>query len=359
MANEEKTEDPTSRRLEKAKEKGDVARSRELPAALGLFCTVLMFAIFIPSFARTVMTFQTKYFNIVGEFTISSVSAQTVAQDFFATAMKLLMPIFVLLVVVVMVMEWFFQGGITFQPSRIEVKWEKVFFWSNIPKELKKILVSANALFELVKTIIKVIIIFAIAYFTILSDIPEIIVLPSASLSYILKIMGKIFLKLSMYILLFLLALSIMDFMWQKYTYIKRMKMSKQDIKDEHKQMEGDPQVKGKQKRIQYQWAMQRMMAKVPEADVVITNPTHFAVALKYEFKKMQSPQLLAKGQDLIAKRLIQIAKENNVPVVENPPVARAVFASVEVEEFIPAHLFKPIAEILAYIYKLKGKRFA
>jgi len=133
--------------------------------------------------------------------------------------------------------------------------------------------------------------------------------------------------------------------------------MSKQDKKDEYKQTEGDPKVKGKQKQIQFQWAMQRMMSEVPQADVVITNPTHYAVVIKYEFKKMQSPKLLAKGKNLIAENIKEVARKNNVPIVENPPVARAVFAGVEIGQFIPEELFKPVAEILAYIYKLKGKR--
>ena len=132
--------------------------------------------------------------------------------------------------------------------------------------------------------------------------------------------------------------------------------MSKQEVKDEAKQSEGDPQIKGKIKQKQRQMAMARMMQEVPKADVIVTNPTHFAVALKYD-KSMAAPQIVAKGQDLVARRIKELAAENNVPIVENKPLARALYASVEIGEMVPAELYQAVAEVLAYVYRLKNRR--
>lgn len=356
---DEKTEQPTDRRKGKAEEKGDIARSKDLTAAVSLFLTVLMFAVFMSYFSRILVDFSKKYFSRVGEIDITMYSIYYIGKDFFSNFLLVVAPIFLLLIIVAFVMEMLQGQGFRIVTENLKIKWEKVFFLGEIPNGLKKILMSPEAMGELVKSIVKVFIIFGIAYTVIRAQLPAIMELPFTSLEHILEIMGKVFLKLSLYIILFLLVLGVVDYLWQRYRYIKKLKMSKEDIKDEFKQTEGDPKIKSRQRKIQFQWAMRRMMAEVPEADVVITNPSHYAVALQYEYKKMKSPKLLAKGKDLIAQKIKEIAKEHDIPVVENPPVARAVFASVEIGDFIPAELFKPIAEILAYIYKLKGKRLA
>ncbi len=354
---DEKTEQPTARRQQDAEKKGDIPRSKDLSATAGLFLTLMFFAIFMPYFGTVTLDFWKKYFSRMGEIHLTTSSALIIGKDFFYTFLVLVVPLFLLLIVSAFMMEVLQGGGLKIVTENLKIKWEKVFFLAEIPKGLKKVMMSLEALFELFKSIVKVIIIFTIAFITIRASIPDLLDLPHTSVSNIVETMAKLFLRLALYIVIFLLILSIVDYLWQRYQYIKKLKMSKQDIKDEHKQAEGDPQVKAQQRKIQFQWAMRRMMAEVPEADVVITNPTHYAVALKYEYEKMKSPQLIAKGKDLIAQRIKEIARENNVPVVENPPVARAVFASVELNAFIPGDLFKPVAEILAYIYKLKGRK--
>jgi flagellar biosynthetic protein FlhB len=149
-----------------------------------------------------------------------------------------------------------------------------------------------------------------------------------------------------------------MDYAYQKWQTTQDLKMSKQEVKDEMKQSEGDPQIKGKIKQKQRQMAMSRMMQEVPKADVIVTNPTHFAVALKYE-KGMVAPQIVAKGQDLVARRIKEIASENRVPIVENKPLARALYASTQVGDMVPAELYQAVAEVLAYVYRLKQRRRA
>lgn len=358
MAEKEgKTEEPTSRRLEEAHKKGDIPRSKDLGAAVSLFATLIFMVLFMPFFSTTSLAVFKKYFSQAGQTNITESSSYILGKEIFNTYLSLVIPLFLLLVVVAVVMEVIQAGSIQLLAERIQIKWEKVFFIGEIPKGLKKIMMSVEALTELVKSIVKTLIIGLIAYYSLRGQVENLMTLPFRPLGDILDMMGTIFLKLSFNIILFLLALSVVDYLWQRFQYTKKLKMSKQDIKDEYKNAEGDPQIKARQKRIQYQWAMRRMMAEVPKADVVITNPTHFAVALKYESKKMHSPMLVAKGQDLIAENIKKIARENKVPVVENPPVARALFDAVEIGDFVPDHLFKPVAEVLAYIYKLKGKK--
>lgn len=354
---QDKTEQPTERKRSKALEKGDVARSKDLTSSVSLFFSILMFAILMPNFIRITLDFQKKYFSRVAEIDITPSSVNHIARDFALVFLKLVGPVVLLVIIVVLVMEMYQGKGFHFISENVRIKWEKVMVFGEFTKGLKKILVSPQALMELAKSIVKVTAIGYIAYLIIRSEIPMVMELPKTTIANIMTVMGRLFLKLSLYITLFLFVLAVADFMWQKFQHLKRLKMTKQDVKEEFKQTEGDPLIKGRQRKLQYQQAMRRMMAEVPHADVVITNPTHYAVALKYEYKVMKSPQLVAKGKDLIAERIKALANENNVPVVENPPVARAVFASVEVNEYIPADLFRPIAEILAYIYKLKGKR--
>jgi len=354
---ESKTEEPTQRRLTDAEKKGDVPRSKDLTATASLFFSLLLFALFMPHFGRTTVAFWRKYFSQAGEITVTPLTINQYGRDFFGTYLELMIPVFLTLIIVAVMMEIVQSGAFRIVTENLKIKWEKVWIFPELPKGLKKILISAEALFELAKSLVKVAAIGFIAYYTISSQVPAILQLPATSLDNIMLVMGKVFLLLAFNITLFLLAISLLDYLWQRYRYTEKLKMSKQDVKDEFKQAEGDPKVKGKQRQIQFQWAMRRMMAEVPEADVVITNPTHYAVALKYELKKMHSPQLVAKGKDLIAEKMKEVARQNEVPVVENPPVARALFASVEIGDFIPEKLFKPVAEILAYIYKLKGRK--
>jgi flagellar biosynthetic protein FlhB len=146
------------------------------------------------------------------------------------------------------------------------------------------------------------------------------------------------------------------DYMYQRFTYMKKLRMSKQEIKDEHRQSEGDPMVKARIRGLRLQRARQRMMASVPKADVVVTNPTHFACALKYDPNTMNAPVLVAKGQDLIAFRIRELAEQHDIMIVENPPLARALFAAVEIDREVPPEHYKAVAEVISYVFRLKGK---
>jgi flagellar biosynthetic protein FlhB len=259
----------------------------------------------------------------------------------------------VVLISVIVLLSILQAGGFKIISENLKIKFDKF----NIIKGLKKLMFSINAIFELIKSIVKVIIIGFIAYYTIKDELFNIVELPNFELSVILSFMGKVFFKLAFNIIIFLLVLSVLDYIWQRYQYMKKLKMSKDEIKDEYKQVEGDPKIKGKRKQKQFEMAMSRMMSDVPKADVIITNPTHYAVALEYKYKKMASPKLIAKGKNLIAEKIKEIGKVNRIPIIENPPIARSIYSAVDINTFIPSELFKPVAEILAYIYKLKGKK--
>lgn len=215
---------------------------------------------------------------------------------------------------------------------------------------------SLRSLVEFAKSILKMSIIGYLVYSTIKGYQSDIASLSHFSLDAILHFAASITLSLGIKIAVALMILAIFDYMYQKYDHEKKIRMSKQDIKDEYKKMEGDPLIKGKIRERQRRMAMQRMMQEVPNADVIITNPTHFAVALKYEGSEMEAPQIIAKGQDYVALRIKEIAKENGVITMENKPLARALFQRAEIGDAIPADLFQAVAEVLAYVYKLKGR---
>jgi flagellar biosynthetic protein FlhB len=171
-----------------------------------------------------------------------------------------------------------------------------------------------------------------------------------------LSFVASITVKLGITIGLILMVIAIFDYIYQKYEHEKSLKMSKQDIKDEYKKSEGDPLIKGKIKERQRKLAMQRMMQEIPNADVVITNPTHYAIALKYNASAMEAPKVIAKGKDYVALKIREIAKTNGIILMENKPLARALYNQVELGESIPADLFQAVAEVLAYVYKIKGR---
>lgn len=193
--------------------------------------------------------------------------------------------------------------------------------------------------------------------FAIYSDLPRLRILASYDPMEMLGFLSFLSLKIMVGACCVMFIVAILDYVYQRFEFMKQMRMSKQEIKDEHKQQEGDPLVKSKLRQIRMERARQRMMANVPSADVVITNPTHFAVALKYDTGIMGAPICIAKGVDTVAFRIRELAEELDIPVVENPPLARALHASVDLDEEIPYEHYKAVAEVISYVYRLKGKK--
>ncbi len=214
--------------------------------------------------------------------------------------------------------------------------------------------VSKKSMLEVVKSVLKVLLIGFIGYSTVLNNFEEALILVDVSIVSAISFLGRVALTIFAKICALLIFLAFLDFMFLKWEMEEKMKMTKQEVKEEYKQSEGDPHVKAQIRSIQQEMARKRMMADVPKADVVVTNPTHLSVAIQYDSENMDAPLIIAKGADFIAMRIREIARENDIPIIENPPVARLLH-NLEIGEHIPEDLFKAVAEILAHVYSLKG----
>jgi flagellar biosynthetic protein FlhB len=224
------------------------------------------------------------------------------------------------------------------------------------PIQGMKRIFSIRSLVELLKSIMKIVLTSGIAYLIIMRQKDELVSLGEKNIVDASRFIGSLITQIGIAIAASLAILAAADYLFQKFEYEKKLRMSKQEIKDEYKKMEGDPYIKGQRRAKQRQLAMNRMIQEVPKADVIITNPTHFAVAIRYDFETMAAPEVIAKGKDHIALKIKEIAKQNKIMTVENRPLARALFASVEIGEAIPEELFNAVGEILAYVYFQEGR---
>ncbi len=346
---DEKTEQATPRRREDSRKKGQVAKSQELSSVFIILTGVVALGIFYNNLLTG--------FAGAFQYNFSKLGTEITPTNFYElfltngnTLIGILAPVLLMLAVVAILIN-IAQVGFMISLESIQPKLEKL----NLLKGLKRIF-SMRTLFNFFRDSIKIAIIATIVYFTYKSEMVNFIPLADQELGQMITFMGKTALKIVLRASLALLFLAALDYAYQKYEHEKSMKMTKQEVKDEMKQMDGDPMIKMRIKRIQREMARQRMLQEVETADVVVTNPTHLAVALKYDSDNMAAPMVVAKGQRLIAQKIKEVAKEAGVPVVENKPLAQALYKSVEVGMAIPAKLFKAVAEVLAYVYKLKGK---
>ncbi|MCR6632642.1 MAG: flagellar biosynthesis protein FlhB [Magnetospirillum sp.] len=241
--------------------------------------------------------------------------------------------------------------GFLWVPKRLAPSFDKINPLAGIKR-----MFSPTQLMELTKALLKIILIGGLLFWVTWRHLGEFQNLPALSLEDLLAYLRDQIYWLVFITVLAVVVIAVADYLFQRWRWMEKMKMTKQEVKDEHKQSEGDPQVKARIRSIRLSRARKRMMSAVPKADVVVTNPTHFAVALKYDAETMNAPTLVAKGADLIAKRIRDLATENDVPIVENPPLARALYAAVELDEEIPPEHYKTVAEVIGYVMRLKGK---
>ena len=350
LFSQEKTESATPKKRQDARKKGQVAKSNELPGAFILFFTFLSLLMFGGFFKDHFF----KIFRVIfTDYLLSDVSVQNVTTLFghlMIEGVILLSPIFAVTMFIALLGNYL-QIGLLFTGDPLLMKFSKIN-----PLEGAKKIFGLRSVVEFLKSMLKVTVVGVVVYITLSGQIKQIMTLSHLSLENTLSFVASITVKLGITIGLILVVLAVFDYIYQKYEHEKSLKMSKQDIKDEYKKSEGDPLIKGKIKERQRKLAMQRMMQEIPNADVVITNPTHYAIALKYNASAMEAPKVIAKGKDYLALKIREIAKENNIVMMENKPLARALYNQVELGDSIPADLFQAVAEVLAYVYKIKGK---
>ncbi len=348
--NGEKTEKATPRKKQDARKKGQVARSSDLAPAFGL--TAIFLVLFL-SGSWMLESFLAIVRESLTRFTLMDVNYENlgfITNQLLFESLKILGPNLGIALVISLASNYL-QVGVLFTTEPLMMKLEKLN-----PLEGAKRIFSMRTLVELVKSILKITLGLSIAYLILKDSKDELMYLSVESIQSVLVYTAGKVAKLGLFIGMTFIFLAGLDYAYQRFEYEKSLRMSKQDIKDEYKKTEGDPLIKGKIKEKQRQMAMRRMMQELPKADVVITNPTHFAVAIKYEAGKMAAPTVIAKGQDYLALKMKEIAKKNRIVMMENKPLARALYSQVEIGEQIPEELFKAVAEVLAYVYKLQGK---
>lgn len=346
----EKTEKATPQKRQESKRKGQVAKSQEVPAALIMVGGIMLLS-FLGSWMldQILAMFRISLTQYIGwEWTPKNV--RTLFEQMTINAMTLMAPIMGA-ALIFGVLGNFIQIGAMFTTEPLKAQLSRL----NPIQGAKKIF-AVRALVELAKSLAKIAVIGYAAFSVLWSEKEELFLLSQKSIPYALSFVGGLTLKMALVAAVILLILAIFDYMYQKYEFEKGIKMSKQDIKDEYKKAEGDPLIKQKIKDRQRSMSMNRMIQDLPSADVLITNPTHYAVAIKYDAETMEAPTVIAMGKDHLALKIKEKAKEFDIVIMENKPLARALYAQVEVGDAVPEDLFMAVAEVLAYIYRLKGK---
>ncbi len=348
FAGDDKTEEPTAKKRADAKKKGQVGRSTEISTAFVLLTGFFVLKVLWENIYTSIANYTTYIFTHLNQ----PVDTENISRLFIGI-MEILattaLPIMLAIMIIGLGVN-FFQVGLNFNTEAIGFKLDKLNPINGFGRIFSK-----RSLVELFKSLFKIAVIGYFLY-TILSQ--QLLAMPQFiyfDLGTSLEQMSKIIFSMSFEVIGVIMVLGFLDYGYQKWQTTQDLKMSKQEVKDEMKQSEGDPQIKGKIKQKQRQMAMSRMMQEVPKADVIVTNPTHFAVALQYH-KGMQAPLVIAKGQDFVAQKIKKLARESSVPIVENRPLARALFASTNIGDAVPAELYQAVAEVLAYVYRLKHR---
>lgn len=356
-SDQEKTEEPTAKRLEDARKKGQIARSKELGTTGVLVASAAALLIFGGNLATSLLTVMKGQFVLEREDAFDTTKMFTAMGEVLYEVMFPMLAIFAVIVVAAFVANSLL-GGINFSWEAMAPKFNKMS-----PLKGFKRMFGAQAAIELIKSILKVAVVAFVAIMLIKVYVNDILYLSIQDLPgntiEATELLAWIFLGLCCSTV----VISFVDVPFQKWNHNKQLKMSKQEIKDEYKSTEGNPEIKGRQRQIQREISNRRMLQEVPEADVVITNPTHYSVALKYDTDKSQAPFVIAKGADFMAMQIRKIAKEKDVAIVETPMLTRSIYYTTDVNQEIPEDLFVAVAQILAYVYQLnlynegKGKK--
>ncbi len=351
----EKTEPATQKKLDDARKEGKVAKSKDLTQGIELLVLFLLIKVFVSYMGNRFMGLFDSTLGRMAEF--MSVNQKQVSMAAFSTVLgNAILEIFLI--------SWpflVFGFVITFIVTVYQVGW-KVSLKPMEPKLSKfnpingfKRIFSKDSLFELVKAIAKIGVIAYVAYTNIVDEADNLFVLYEIHLNQAIALVGNIILEFGIEISIVFIVIGVIDYFYQKWKFSEDMKMTKQEVKDEFKNTEGDPQIKGRIRQKMREASQRRMMQDVPKADVVITNPTHFAVAIKYDAEVSKAPIVVAKGEDYLAQKIKEVARENNVEIVENKPLARMLYHNVDIGAEIPPELYQAVAEVLAMVYHMKN----
>ncbi len=351
---QEKSEKPSGKRQRDARSDGNVAKSQELNSFAVIFGGLATLTIW-GGWMMDRMMGLTK--GIYGDLSLFQIDAYNFNGFMTAASVWLLItlaPILIVVAIMAIVINYL-QFGFLWSKKALKPKWGKMNPFSDGMKGFKK-LVNKKAIMQLGVNIIKLLIIGYTAYTVVRRAWPQFVPLMDSNVGAIFLFLIHTILEVAIWTLSLLFVLAIIDFIWQKWNHHQDLKMTKTEVKEERKMMDGDPKIKRKIREMGMQFAFNKMIKELPEADVVVTNPVHVAVALKYDPETMKAPVLVGKGLRLLAERIKEVAREHDIPILENPPLARALYKSCEIGEEIPGQFYQDVAEIIAYIYELRDE---
>lgn len=352
----EKTEPASEKKLEDARKEGQVAKSKEVASGLGLLALFLMLKIWIGNMGNQFIELFGGTYNRIPE--IASLVGGTTSDR----ALSNLIRYGILRTIIISVPVFIVAVLIAFLSDYVQVQWKPTakplkpkFSKLNPINGIKRIF-SVNTLFELIKSIAKVALIGFVAYKYLVDRQNDLLLLYDLSLMQAVQLIGETVIDLGIRISAIYMIIVAADFVYQKVKFAKDMRMTKQEVKEEFKNQEGNPEIKGRIRQKMREASQRRMMQELPKADVVITNPTHFAVAIKYDADVAEAPVVIAKGADYLAQKIKEVARENSIEIVENKPLARMLYANVDIGNEVPPELYSAVAEVLAYVYHIQGR---
>jgi flagellar biosynthetic protein FlhB len=347
---QDKTEEATPRRREEAKKKGQVVKSREIPSVGVLMVGITVLFFLGASIFQQLSVLMVQLLKGIGTSSLHPSNVQDFNRDLVQRFLLILSPVLIALCAI-SVVSHIAQSGTVFSTELLKPNWSKISPFNGIRRVFSK-----QSLAELLKCVFKILIVGGVAYVTVKKEVPRVLLLAGQETGSILNYIGTTSVTLLLKVGLVLMVLAGLDYLFQRWSHEKNLRMSKQEIKEEFRTTEGDPLIKSRIRSIQRQLARRRMMAEVPKADVIVTNPTHLAIALCYRSKEMEAPRVIAKGAGLIAEKIVEIARRHGIPVIEHRPLAQTLYKAVELGQMIPSTLYQVVADVLAYVYRIKNK---
>lgn len=350
QSQQEKTQEATPKRREDARSQGQVARSMELASSAVLGAALGSFLLFGGWMRETLGRYLSERMLVPAHLDLNLESAPDLLQEAGGQAILVLAPLLLALAAASLLAHTG-QVGLLFTGKPLAPDWGRVNPWKGLTQ-----LFALRSLTELVKSLLKVLVVGLVAWMVVRRELPALRALVFADPSQLLPALGGAVIRLTGWVLALLLVLAAADVTFQRWDLSRKLRMSVQDVRDEMKQSEGDPQLKRRQRGIQLDTAYNRMIRDLPRADVVVANPVHLAVALRYDAQSMRAPRVIAKGRRLVAQRIKELAREHGIPVIEDKPLARSLFKACAIGDEVPGELYRAVAELLAFVYRLKRR---